>query len=67
MVPKESKAVMTGEVLPLREPKSCEKPPTPTLSSLIWEKCRHNAVERRRGRVARQTIDPGISEVRFNE
>ena len=33
-VPKESKAVITGEVLPFREPKSCEKAPIPMLSSL---------------------------------
>ena len=35
MDPKESKAAMTGEVLPWREPKSCEKPPIPMLSSLV--------------------------------
>ena len=36
MDPKESKAVMTGETSPFREPKSCEKPPIPMLSSLLW-------------------------------
>ena len=41
MVPKESKAVMTGEMLPFREPKSCEKPPIPMLSSLVWEEDGH--------------------------
>ena len=36
-VPKESKAVMTDDAVPFREPKSCEKPPIPMLLSLIWE------------------------------
>jgi len=65
-VPKESKAATTGEVLPLREPKSCEKPPIPMLSSLVWEGQGHdNQAERRRGRIARHIIHPGRSEVRF--
>jgi len=42
--PKESKAVKIGEVLPFREPKSCEKPPIPMLSSLVWEEHGHGAV-----------------------
>ena len=33
--PKDPKAVSRGEVLPSREPKSCEKPPIPMLSSLV--------------------------------
>ena len=33
--PKESKAVKTGGLLPLRHPKSCEKPPFPMESSLV--------------------------------
>ena len=33
----ESKTVTIGEVFPFREPKSCEKPPIPILSRLIWE------------------------------
>jgi len=45
--PKESKAVLTGEVLPSREPKSCEKPPIPMLSSLVWEEHGHGAVVER--------------------
>ena len=37
MDPKESRAATTGEVLPFREPKSCEEPPIPMLPSLIGE------------------------------
>ena len=67
-VPNESKAAMTGDMLPFREPKSCEKPPIPMLSSLVWEEHGHGrSVGRRRGRLARQTIDPGIIRVRFNK
>ena len=40
-VPKESTAAATGEALPLREPKSCEKPPIPMLSSLLWDDQSH--------------------------
>ena len=37
MDPEDSKAVRIGEVLPLREPKSCEKPPIPMPSKLVLE------------------------------
>ena len=44
------KAVRINEVLPFREPKSCEKPPIPMLSSLIWECQGHDgSMGRRRG------------------
>ena len=68
MDPIESNAASIGEVLPLREPKSCEKPPIPMLSSLVQDDQGHDkSVERRRGRIARHVIHPIESEVRFND
>ena len=59
--PKELKAAMAGEVLSFKEPKSCEEPLIPMLSSLGKEEHDHGGkVVRRRRRVARQTIHPDI-------
>ena len=59
--PKESKAVITGEVLPFREPKSCENPPIPMLSSLGWvEHVSWSGYSEKERKVACQTIDPCI-------
>ena len=54
----ESKTARIGEVLPFREPKSCEKPPMPIPSRLIWEiQCHDGTMERRR-RIGRHIIHP---------